>query len=225
MNVMVIAAHPDDEVLGAGGVIARHSTDGDEVNVVILGEGITSRIIASDCEKNDLLLALHQTAYRAAEILGVKNLHLLALPDNRFDMVPLLDIVQQIERLADQYKPDIIYTHFQGDLNIDHVITSRAVMTAFRPLPGAKCCQIYAFAVPSATGWGYQSEGFVPNVFIDISKTLDKKMNALNEYESEIKTWPHARSLDAVKAGARYWGSMAGIEAAEPFILLRKVIK
>jgi LmbE family N-acetylglucosaminyl deacetylase len=225
MNVMVIAAHPDDEILGAGGVIARHSACGDEVNIVILGEGITSRITVCDSEKKGLMLALHQAAYRAAEILGAKNLHLLALPDNRFDTVPLLDIVQKIENLAAQYTPDIIYTHFHGDLNIDHVITSRAVMTAFRPLPGAECCQIYAFGVPSATGWGYQSEGFVPNVFIDISQTLDKKMDALNEYESEMQRWPHARSLEAVKSSARYWGSMAGIEAAEPFILLRKVIK
>lgn len=225
MNVLVVVAHPDDEVLGIGGTITRHTKQGDEVTVCILGEGITSRRNGQSSEgDHSTLEELRRDARRAAAILGVRHLRLFELPDNRFDTVDTLKVAKMVEQIAHSCDPEVVYTHFAGDLNIDHGITARAVLTALRPLPGTTCRRIYAFEVPSSTGWGVPWDPFVPNVFVDIKDTLDLKLEAMAAYKTEVRSWPHPRSLEALSYRARAWGSMVGLDAAEPLMLVREVI-
>src|SRR5690348_5633046 len=154
--VLVIAAHPDDEILGCGGTAARLVREGREVHFAILGEGITSRHLQrTDADVSQLAL-LHQQAHAAAAQLGVKNLVLHKLPDNRLDTVPLLEVVKIVEELIDGIKPEIIYTHHGGDLNVDRGVIHRAVLTATRPISGQGVREIYAFEVPSSTEWAFQ---------------------------------------------------------------------
>jgi len=224
MRVLVVAAHPDDEVLGVGGVVSRHSKNGDSVTIVILGEGITSRHVTRDKADETLLSDLKTDARRASKLMGCADLRLLELPDNRFDSLNLLDVVKVIEEVVEQIEPEIIYTHHHGDLNIDHVITARAVLTACRPLPGTSVRRILAFEVPSSTGWGFPQHAFTPTVFVDISDTLPVKLEAMKAYRSEMRQYPHPRSLEALAERARAWGSQVGLDAAEPFVLLRELI-
>jgi LmbE family N-acetylglucosaminyl deacetylase len=225
MKIMVIAAHPDDEVLGCGGTIARLVREGHQVYIAILGEGITSRYAKRDQADQSLLQALQARSKKVAELLGVKDLFMYSLPDNRFDTVPLLDVVKIIEDLVANLAPDVIYTHHTGDLNVDHVIVHRAVLTATRPMQGKPVREIYAFEVPSSTEWAFQcyEPVFRPNVFVDISETLDLKVRALAQYETEVRVFPHPRSPEAITVIARRWGSVVGCDAAEAFELIRAI--
>ena len=221
-NVLVVAAHPDDEVLGCGGTIAKHSTDGDNVTVLLLGRGLTSRKNKSaekDFEK------LMKSAQNANKILGVQRLEILDFPDNRLDGVDLLDLVQEIERIGALVKPDVVYTHFPNDVNVDHQAAFEAVITAFRPIPNSKVKKIFCFEVSSSTEWRPQTGklGFSPNHFVDIRKTFAKKLKALGAYSSEMRQWPHARSLRAVKALSEWRGATVGVQNAEAFQLVRSI--
>lgn len=225
-KVLVIAAHPDDEVLGCGGTIAKHINDGDKVFVVILGEGITSRDEKRDAEKRKReIKTIKKHIHKAGEILNVTDIYIYDYPDNRFDTVSLLDIIKTIEKIKNKIKPDIIYTHHYGDLNIDHRITFDAVMTATRPVQGESVKEIYSFEVPSSTEWYVPSAEsyFMPNVFIDISETIEKKLQALKVYKSEARQFPHPRSPEAVKSIAKRWGSNSGLKYAEAFCLVRLI--
>ncbi len=226
MNVLIIAAHPDDEVLGCGGTIAKHILNGDEVHVVILAEGVTSRDKVRERESRvGELSQLAQAAQGAGRILGVHSVELHGFPDNRMDSVDLLDVVKVVETAIDRYKPDMVYTHHAGDVNIDHRIVHQAVVTACRPLPGQCVKTLLFFEVLSSSEW--QTPGsapaFLPNYFVDISNCLDKKLQALEAYESEMRPWPHPRSLEAVGNLARWHGATVGVEAAEGFVLGRKL--
>ena len=224
MNVLVVAAHPDDEVLGAGGAIARHSRNGEHVTIAILGEGIASRYASRDEVDQTLLADLKADAQQAARLMGCTDLRLFDLPDNRFDSVDLLDVVKIVEDLVEQIQPEIVYTHHHGDLNIDHVLTARAVLTACRPLPDTSVRRILAFEVPSSTGWGFPEHSFAPTVFVDISDTLPVKLEAVKAYRSEVRQYPHPRAPEALAERAKTWGSQVGLAAAEPFVLLRELI-
>ena len=225
MRVLFVAAHPDDEVLGCGATAARLVMEGHDAHFAILGEGITSRHRnPSDADPAEVA-ALRQKAHAAAARLGVKNVVLHKLPDNRMDTVPLLDIVKIVEDLVDRIKPEIIYTHHGGDLNIDHGVVHRAVLTATRPVAGQPVREIYAFEVPSSTEWAFQrlDPAFRPNVFVDVSQTLEAKIAAMECYESEARQFPHPRSPEALRALAMRWGSVAGCAAAEAFELVRSI--
>ena len=224
MIVLVVAAHPDDEVLGCGGTIARMTQEGHDVYIAILGEGVTSRYQQREQADQVLVKALHTCSQKVAELLGARDLFLHSLPDNRFDTVPLLDVIKIIEEQVELLQPQIIYTHHGGDLNIDHVVVHRAVLTAARPLVGHPVNKIYAFEVPSSTEWafGQFQPAFRPNVFVDISATLETKVQAMEVYESEAQPFPHPRSPAALQAVARRWGSAVGFEAAEAFELSRE---
>ena len=224
MRVLVVAAHPDDEVLGCGGTIARLAQEGHDVYIAILGEGITSRYQQQEEAVQAQVKALHARSRQVAELLGTKDLFLYNLPDNRFDTVPLLGVIKMIEELVQRIQPKVIYTHHGGDLNIDHIITHRAVLTAARPITECSVKEIYAFEVPSSTEWAFgQFQPFHPNVFMDISATLEAKLKAMELYESEVREFPHPRSLEALQAVARHWGSVVGCRAAEAFELIRAV--
>jgi len=215
--ILVVAAHPDDEVLGCGGTIARYVQEEKDVHVLILGEGMTSR---DKDRKKDGLERLKKDAHKANLTLGAKEVFLYDFPDNRFDTVALLDIVKVIEKIKRDIKPGIIYTHHRNDLNIDHRITCDAVLTAARPLKGETVREIYSFEVPSSTEWSYSYQ-FRPNIFKDITGTVETKIEALKRYGTEIREFPHPRSEQAVRAAAKRWGSVSGLGAAEAFEAVR----
>lgn len=224
MKILIIAAHPDDEVLGCGATMAKHANNGDEVHVVILVEGITSRDGKRSREKrNTDLLQLAKSANKANSILGVKSLTLHNFPDNRMDSMDILDVIKVIEDHISRIKPDTVYTHHAGDLNIDHRIVNTAIMTACRPQPESPVRKILFFEIPSSTGWHVPdpAQSFIPNWFEEVSGTLPTKLKALQVYKSEMKPWPHARSLKAVEHLAKWRGSSVGMEAAEAFSLGR----
>lgn len=226
-NILVIAAHPDDEILGCGGTTARFAEEGHNISTLVLGEGVTSRDEKRDRTKREAdLVELKEQMNRANKILGVKKVFSFDYPDNRFDTIALLDIVKTIEDVKEEVEPDIVFTHHWGDLNIDHRVTFEAVMTAFRPLKDERTRAIYAFEIPSSTEWGLPSSHnyFMPNYFIDISKTLSQKITALKEYKSEMKAYPHPRSFEAVELYTKRRGVQAGLLKAEAFQVVRQII-
>ena len=224
-RILVIAAHPDDEVLGCGATIARLAGEGHALHIAIMGEGITSRHAKRQDADVKQLSRLHQQASAAARKLGAKDVVLFKLPDNRLDTVPLLEVVKLVESLVAKLRPQVVYTHHPGDLNIDHGIVHRAVLTATRPAPGQPVREIYTFEVPSSTEWAFQrlEQPFRPNVFVDVAATLETKIAALRCYKTETCKFPHPRSPEALRAIAARWGSVVGCEAAEAFELIRSV--
>jgi LmbE family N-acetylglucosaminyl deacetylase len=225
-TVLVVAAHPDDEVLGCGGAIARHVSLGDHVYVRIVAEGITSR--AQEGAALSLELGqLQDAARRAHQILGTKSIDFFSYPDNKLDSINLLDIVQRLEKEIEEISPQIIYTHHHGDLNIDHSIVYRAVVTACRPFPDSLIEKIFCFEVSSSTDWGMlgPTSMFVPNVFLNLLPYLPKKLEALGEYSTEMRDWPHSRSIRGVESLAQSRGAMCGLEAAEAFTLIRSIVR
>jgi LmbE family N-acetylglucosaminyl deacetylase len=227
VSVLVVAAHPDDEILGCGGTIARHAASGDAVTILILGEGITSRGKRRDPKKwKKALDELHGQVDRAAEVVGASRTFLHGLPDNRFDSVNLLDVVKVVEEVKTKVKPTIVYTHHSGDLNVDHRITCAAVLTACRPQPGERVRTIYSFEIASSTEWNAHTaeNAFLPTVYSDISDTLPLKLKAMRMYKGEVRKYPHPRSLRALEVMARYHGIEVGLQAAERFALIRSVL-
>ena len=224
--VLVVAAHPDDEVLGCGGTIAKHVDNGDQVHVLIMSEGITSRSIKRDRLKdNKELTELAKAANKANSILGVSSLELMDYPDNRMDSIELLDLVKEIEKIIHKLSPTIVYTHYSNDLNIDHQIISKAVVTACRPIPDFSVKNILFFEVPSSTEWQINNYGmlFTPNWYVDLTGCLDIKLKALKAYSSEMRDWPHSRSLKAVEYLAHWRGASVGCDSAEAFMLGRAI--
>lgn len=225
-KILIVAAHPDDEVLGCGGSIAKWSKFGHEVHILIMAEGITSREKKRErAAHQEELSYLAQSSQKASKILGVQSLKLLEYPDNRMDSVNLLDIIKSIEEHIDKVMPEVVVTHHSGDLNIDHRIVHQAVLTACRPHPGNIVTRILSFEIPSATEWQsptYRSH-FSPNWFEDISDVLELKIKALKAYHSEMREWPHSRSIKGVESLSRWRGASMGYEAAEAFMLLREL--
>ena len=220
-SVLIVAAHPDDEVLGCGGTIARHVMKGDSVSCTFLADGATSRDNMDDATERE------RQARCAANKLGTKEPTFFGFPDNRMDAVPLLDVVKGVEKIVAEKKPEIIYTHHAGDLNVDHRIVHQAVLTACRPQPGHPVRTIYGFEVPSSTEWVPPStlSAFAPAHFVDTSVHLEQKWEALECYADEMRSWPHARSFEAVEALARVRGASVGVTAAEAFMVIREIVK
>lgn len=227
-SVLVVAAHPDDEILGCGGAMASHVQAGDQVTAAILAEGVTSRDAERDRERRlDELSKLGDDARQANGILGVTDVELHDFPDNRMDSVARLDIVKYVETLIERTRPNILYTHHIGDVNIDHRRIHEAVVTACRPIPGNhQVDTLLFFEIASSTEW--QTPGsappFTPNWYIDITETLQLKKQALAAYETEMRPWPHARSIEAVAHLAHWRGANIGVNAAEAFMLGRRII-
>ena len=228
MTTLVVAAHPDDEVLGCGASIHKWATAGDDVHVLILAEGITSRDIKLESNATSAELdELAEAARAASRILTVSSLSLHDFPDNSMDTVRFLDIVKIVETFVSKLTPNVVVTHHVGDLNIDHRITHNAVLTACRPEPGCSVRRILCFETPSATEWQSPvfNQPFTPNWFEDVSQTFDVKLKALEAYVSEMRIWPHSRSIESVQHLARWRGASVGVEAAEAFMLIRQIVQ
>jgi LmbE family N-acetylglucosaminyl deacetylase len=222
-KILIIAAHPDDEVLGCGGTAARLVKEGSEVYTLVLGEGITARDDVREREKRETEIAsLKQQILMANAIIGVKEVFTHDFPDNRFDSVSLLDIVKAVENVKNKIKPDIVFTHYENDLNIDHRIVYNAVITAMRPVKGETVKEIYSFEILSSTEWNYPVR-FSPDVFYDITGTIDLKTQAMEKYEGEIKEFPHPRSLKGIRLNAEHWGMKTGLPYAEVFKSVRVI--
>jgi N-acetylglucosamine malate deacetylase 1 len=225
-RVLVVVAHPDDEVLGCGGTIARLAQEDHECSLLILAEGVTSRDKERKVkEREKALSTLREETKKAADVLGFADIRTASFPDNRMDSVDFLDVVKVVENEIERKKPSIIFTHFSQDLNIDHVIAARAVATATRPGCGEDVPTVYSCEILSSTEWNFSLEKkpFAPNVFFDINGTLDLKKKALEMYASELRSFPHPRSVEAVENLAKVRGSQSGTLASEAFMLLRTI--
>ncbi len=214
-KILIVVAHPDDEVLGCFGSVAKLIKEGYEAYTLILGEGKTSR-----GEGAEEIKKLHQEIKKANEVIGIKEVFIESLPDNSFDSISLLSIVKIVEKYKNLVKPDIIFTHYENDLNIDHKLTYQAVITATRPMFNESVREIYSFEILSSTEWNYPLS-FNPDIYFDISKTLDLKIKAMSFYESELRDFPHPRSLEGIELNAKYWGMRVGKKAVEAFKCVR----
>ena len=221
-NILVIASHPDDEILGCGGSLYNFKKQGAKISAIFLSDGESSR---KSPKVKKLISERKKQAFNAAKVIGIKNLIFGNFPDNSMDTVPLLKIVQFIEKHIKLIKPDTVFTHFENDLNIDHQITSKATITACRPLKKQTVKSILFFEILSSSEWNISSKNknFKPNYFIDISKSLKFKLEALKCYKREIKKWPHPRSIEGVKLLSKTRGSSVGLTNAEAFVLGRHI--
>ena len=226
-NVLVVAAHPDDEVLGCGGTIARLSQAGVNVDVLLIADGEKSRLSNNQLgEMNSLILGRQYAAEQARSVLGSRSVECLDFPDNSLDTVGMLDIVKTIEDRVEKFRPSLVFTHHPSDVNIDHRIVHEAVTVACRQIPGFSVKELLFFEVMSSTEWRPIGKGtnFEPNYYVDISSTIEVKKRALLAYDSEMRDFPHPRSLRACEALATWRGATVGVIAAEAFVLGRRVI-
>jgi methionyl-tRNA formyltransferase/LmbE family N-acetylglucosaminyl deacetylase len=215
-RILVIAAHPDDEVLGAGGTVIRHFKSGDEVRALIVCSADPIRYRAGQHDQP-------ADAERASYYLGGRTSG-LGFPDQRLDAGSNLELIQAIEHQVRDFEPHIVYTHHWGDVNADHVRIAEAVDVATRPFAAPWLRKLYAFETPSSSEWTASSRNrpFIPNTFSDISGELDRKLDAMRCYRSELRPYPHPRSLRSLRERAGFWGSVANMSAAEPLMLLRE---
>lgn len=221
-NILVVAAHSDDEALGCGGTIAAHAAAGEAVHALFLTNGVGARAATtSSLEANRRRIA----AAEAGKILGISSTVHFDFPDNRLDTVSLLDVIQAVENVVQDVQPEMIYTHHADDLNVDHRVCHQAVVTACRPQPGAGVSSIFGFEVASSTEWAFSSPAFDPRHFVDISDHLGTKLQALGAYDEEMRPPPHPRSARSIEALARWRGATVGCIAAEAFSVIRQIVK
>lgn len=225
-SVLVVAAHPDDEVLGCGGTMARLSDAGCSVHILVMGEGITSRqdsrspeLVKKEIEK------LHSEVKRASKCVGAASSEVLNFPDNRFDTVPLLDLIKAVSKKKEEVKPSLILTHYGNDLNIDHRVLFQAVITSCRPMAGEVVREILSFEVPSSTEWQANGTSFMPDMYVGLKEShLDAKIKGMETYSSEKRAFPHPRSPEAIRALSVWRGSNCGEAFAESFKVIRRLV-
>lgn len=220
-KILVVAPHPDDEVLGCGGAIARHTAHGDEVHVVIVTRGIPEMFHPNKIERIRLEL---QAAH---EILRVKKTHFLDFPAPGLDSVPGYQVADAIRRVLEQVRPTTVYVPHRGDINSDHRVTYLATLVAARPVNGCSTRRLLSYETVSETEWAapFSDEAFIPTVFIDITRFLCQKLEAVGCYRSQLKTPPHPRSLEAIEDLSRARGRIVSIRAAEAFVLVREIVE
>jgi len=222
-KILIIAAHPDDETIGCGGTIARHAYNGDEVGIITLTDGVNSRnnFNDEDVERRS------KAAKNAMKRLNAKWITSGNFPDNQIDSVPLIDVIKFIESYKKAFYPDIIYVHSPSDLNIDHRIAASATLTAYRPQPSETYSEIRFYEVSSSTDYNVKQleQKFAPNLYINIDNFWKNKLEALNEYDIEIHDDPHSRSYKKIKSLAEFRGSESGMQLAEAFEVVRRIIR
>lgn len=218
-KVLVIAAHPDDEVLGAGGTIAKYTQKGEEVYLTIVTKAYAPEWSAEIIEEK------RKETLKAAQILGIKDVSFLELPTVKLDTLPQKELIEHLARRIAEVRPNLLYLPHGGDVNPDHRLTFEAAMVAARPKPGFPIKEVLCYETPSSTEWSapFDAKAFLPNVFVDISETLPLKLEALAVYRTELKEYPHPRSPEAVSALAKWRGATIGVKAAEAFMLVRMI--
>ena len=226
-RILVVAAHPDDELLGQGATMHKLSRNGIECHSLILGEGIAARSEDGNKEQWEEELKEHKKNIQdAADIIGYQSVTTYDFPDNRFDTVALLDIIKVIEKEKDRLKPDIIFTHHGGDLNIDHQRVFQAVITACRPMKHERVKTILTFETPSGTEWRASSDPhkFIPNLYVEVGEeNVLAKCSAMEAYINESRDWPHPRSAEALKILSKRTGAIVGKNYAESFQIIRSI--
>lgn len=223
-TVLVIAAHPDDEVLGMGGTIAKLVKGGCVVDVMIVTDGSSSQYRASD-HLDAIIEAKKKETGNCADILGVRHVYYGKLPDMKLDAIPHIRINTVIEEVIDQVQPDAVFTHFWGDVNLDHQNVYRSTLVAVRPVMGQVVKELYCYRVPSSTEWTPNKADtmFMPNYFVDIEKYAEQKYKAFACYSTELRDYPHPRSVQHLREIDKAAGLRVGMLAAEEFVLLRKL--
>lgn len=227
-KIMIIVAHPDDELLGLGATMHKLIKEyGVKTHVVILGEGITSRSDSRDVKKWEEQLSIHKkNIQNAQKAIGYHSVNIYDFPDNRFDSVALLDIIKVIEKEKNDFVPEVIFTHHGGDLNIDHQRTFDAVMTACRPMSHEVVKTIITFETASGTEWRASTDPrqFLPNLFVSVSsEDVEAKISGMECYEFESRKYPHPRSPEALRIQSQRWGIAVGTEYAEAFSIVRLI--
>ena len=225
MRILVIAAHPDDEVYGMGGTIAKLASQGHEVHVLIVTDGCTAQY-AGRPDLQEIIEKKHREAIEANTLLGVKQVHFGTFPDMKLDTVAHVEVNRLSEETVDQVRPDTVYTHFYGDVNLDHQMVYRSTLVAVRPVPGQCVKALYAYYVPSSTEWSPQLAHtvFLPNTMADITGFEAQKEQALLAYQTEARAYPHPRSAQYVRETDRARGLQWGMGSSEAFMLLRKIM-
>ena len=219
-RVLVTCAHPDDETLGLGGVLALHARKNEDVYVLVFADGEWSRK-----NREYRILERKKQAQKACKILGIKKIQFLDYLDQKLDTVPLSELSSKIEAAINLWKPEIIYTHFWGDVNQDHRQVFEATQIAARPTPESKIKKFICYETPSSTEWGNKELSFAPNYFVNIESVIERKTKAFLEYKKETKEYPHPRSKKALLNRAQYWGNIVGLHYAEAFVIIRELKK
>jgi len=224
-RVLVVAAHPDDEILGCGGTMARLVAGGVFVHVAFLADGVFSRPGVPE-EQAEELRRRRSAAVQACALLGVTSVSFGHFPDNEMDSVPVLAVARAVEELVAAYQPDTVFTHHFGDVNVDHRQVHDGVVAACRPQRGQPVRTVLCFEVASSTEWQLAGhpQPFVPSVFVEVTKYVDVKKAALHAYHSEMRQWPHPRSLRGVAHLQSWRGAAVGVDAAEAFVMGRHVV-
>ncbi len=233
MKILVIVAHPDDEVLGMGGTIKKLTKNKNQVKIVIMATGIAARRSTDfknssnyNISKNDQKIIEKQIstvkihAQKAAKILGVTDIEFLGYPDNEMDTISNLELTKSVEKIIQKFKPQVIYTHTPFDVNVDHIACYNAVLTATRPKKNMIVKKVMTFEVPSSSEWNFTST-FAANTFVDISNEITNKIKALQCYKTEIQKYPHPRSAKSLESIGNRWGTVSGYSVAEAFSLVR----
>lgn len=223
-RVLVIAAHPDDEVLGVGGTVARLTSQSVECHLLIVTDGSSSQYRDSD-HLQEIIDAKKVETRNCAKLLGFKSVHYGELPDMKLDKTPHIVINQVIEKVIDEVRPDIVFTHFWGDVNRDHQEVYKSTLVAVRPVIGQVVRELYCYRVPSSTEWTPNKGDtmFMPNVFVDITENAEQKYKAFACYATELREYPHPRSVKYLREMDKAAGLSVGMLAAEEFMLLRKL--
>ena len=224
-KVLVIAAHPDDEVLGMGGTIAKLVKEGSVVDVLIVTDGSSSQYRESD-RLGEIIEAKKLETRNCANVLGVRDIYYGGLPDMKLDCTPHIDINQAIERVIDKVQPDTVFTHFWGDVNMDHQNVYKSTLVTVRPVLGQVVRNLYCYRVPSSTEWTPNKEDtmFMPNYFVDIEQYAEQKYKAFACYSTELRDYPHPRSVQYLRESDKAAGLRVGMLAAEEFVMLRKLV-
>jgi LmbE family N-acetylglucosaminyl deacetylase len=220
MQILILAAHPDDEVLGCGATAARLASERHTVVPVIICENASVRY------SSDMQRTLEESSRKSSEILGISEPVFVGMPDQKLDSYSALEMAQVVEKIIKDIRPEIIFTHHGGDINKDHRVLFEATLVAVRPLPANTVRSIYTYETISSTEWAasdYYAQ-FSPNTFYDVSDTLEMKIKAFSQYISEVRDYPHPRSPEGIKIRAKDWGARVGLRAAEPFQLIRTIV-